>query len=95
MNVLEAIKSGKRFRLPTWNEGDWAEPDEGEEILRNMVYEALISEDWEIEQQVIPLTKTQIYTAWSKMIKKCLTSQCLYCESIDLPAFLQLLGFDE
>jgi hypothetical protein len=96
MNVIEAIKSGKRFRRASWNPGDWAEPHEAEEVLKNTMFEALMAEDWEVEQQVISVTKTQVCAAWSKaMAKWAAKPEYTPPHMTPLPEFLEELGFKE
>jgi|GEM_PF-2655035 hypothetical protein len=96
MNVIEAIKSGKRFRRASWNKGDWAEPHEGEEVLRNTMYDALIADDWEVEQQVICVTKTQVLQAWARGFAKWSAKPEYTPDHLSpLPEFLEELGFKE
>lgn len=46
MNIIEAIKSGKRFKRP---DIDWVEPHEAQDILRNVKYSTIMADDWETE----------------------------------------------
>jgi hypothetical protein len=96
MNVIEAIKSGKRFRRASWNPKDWAQPHEAQEVLKNTMFQALIAEDWEVEQQVISVTKTQVCAAWSKSLAKW-SARPEYTppHMTPLPEFLKELGFTE
>lgn len=96
MNVIEAIKSGKRFRRASWNPGDWAEPHEAQEVLKNTMFEALIAEDWEVESQVICVTKSQVCAAWSKaMAKWSARPEYTPPHMTPFPEFLEELGFKE
>jgi hypothetical protein len=96
MNIIEAIKSGKKFRRSIWYAEDWREPHEAEDVLRNTMFEALIAEDWEVEQQVIPLTKTKVIEAWSKALKKWGAKMEYSNGSITpIEELLKELGFEE
>lgn len=96
MNIIEAIKSSKRFRRASWNSRDWAEPHEAESVLRNTMFDALMAEDWEVEQQVISVTKTQICAAWAKALAKwSARPEFTAPHMTPLPEFLEELGFKE
>ncbi len=96
MNIIEAIKSGKRFRRASWNSRDWVEPHEAQEVLKNTMFEALMAEDWEIESQVICVTKSQVCAAWSKALAKwSARPEYTPAHMTPLPEFLEELGFDE
>lgn len=61
LSLIEAIKSGKRFRLPNKDCG-WIKHTE------TSVYyfrgEDIVSNDWEIEEEKIEVTREQLREAW-------------------------------
>jgi hypothetical protein len=64
MNIVDAFKSGKSIKRPDWDHFVTIEDIDG------LIFEAMIADDWEIEEKVIPLTKTKVIEAWSKALKK-------------------------
>lgn len=62
MDIISAIKSGKRFRL---NEIDWLDNDDGDYCFTR---DQLLSEKWETEKQKIELSWEQIEGAVIKNI---------------------------
>lgn len=60
MNVIEAIKSGKRFKRRS--EKAWMSDDQ----LYNYVKEDIIADDWEIEIQPVTITRADFDAAWDK-----------------------------
>jgi len=48
MNIIEAVKSGKRFKRSGIS--SWVEPEEAQDLFRNLDYSALIADDWEVEE---------------------------------------------
>lgn len=76
MNILEAVKSGKRFKHITWktfttlNDLDvYHEDDDGETWRLNN--ETLLDDNWEIEQPTITIDRHQFNQAWDRaMVEK-------------------------
>lgn len=66
MNIIEAIKSGKRFRRKTYD--IWwdavIKSYASQTATFNLMPADLIAEDWEIEEEKIEVTKTQLYEAY-------------------------------
>lgn len=56
MNIIEAIKSGKRFRRIAWQTVDWVSQDYGHLPLR-MSREDIVADDWEVEEVPVQLTR--------------------------------------
>lgn len=85
MNLIDAIKSGRRFRRKTWAdiepEGNWchiAKGADGEDEVQFMegrpTFHAqvldLTADDWEIEERKVEITKTQLIEAHSNALKE-------------------------
>ena len=47
MNIIEAIKSGQRFRRKSWTSRDWADTQTQSRL--DLPIEAIIANDWEVE----------------------------------------------
>ena len=58
MNIIEAIKSGKRFKRK--NGTAW--------LFNNEVYsysrDCILADDWEVEEPTIRITRTEYYNAY-------------------------------
>lgn len=82
MNLIEAIKSGKRFRL----QGDktWYPSRYFGIGISFLSYEPIIADDWEVEEEKIEITE--------EMLKRCLVPELfeilgvkgLYLSSVDV-----------
>lgn len=75
MNIIEAIKSGKRFRRrlnSMWGAPNFwyealSEADIANRLSRPMwAYEDLVADDWEVEQVPIAVTEAEFDAAWDK-----------------------------
>lgn len=66
MNIVDAIKSGKRFKRA--KNTVWVEHHEAQDLLKNIDYQALIADDWEVEEERVTITKRQLEAAWKKVI---------------------------
>ena len=74
MNIIEAIKSGKKYRLHG-TEG-WFHPPV--EHLQNSVFfsvQHILADDWEIEQTPVSITREQFDLAFSKVISSRLVKE--------------------
>lgn len=58
MNLIEAIKSGKRFRRG--DESAWTFQMED----YHLSHEDILADDWEIEEPTISVTRSQVTAAW-------------------------------
>lgn len=68
MNIIEAIKSGKRFKRKS--EIAWMSGDQ----LYNYVKADIIAEDWEVEPEPVTVTEYQFYSAYARALNKAMTS---------------------
>lgn len=66
MNIVEAIKSGKRFKRNWWPYTGWMEPTG----RFSFTVESITADDWEIESEPVLITREQFDAAWSKYIKR-------------------------
>ncbi len=68
MNLLEAVKSGKKFRRGGWS---WIHPKSNGALLYQDAFpitptlDWFTAEDWEIEEPSITITRAQFYEAWN------------------------------
>ena len=95
MNLIEAIKSGKRFKRSIWGNENWVENREAKDWLKN-AFSDVIAEDWVIEEPTITVTKSQVEQAWIKALKRW-GSKAEY-SSGDMTPIIELLeelGFKE
>lgn len=74
MNIIEAIKSGRRFRHKLWrgyDDNDWADPVEVMSdimVKLTMPVGALIADDWEVEQTSVTITRDDFDAAWRRAL---------------------------
>jgi hypothetical protein len=61
VNLIEAIKSGKRFRRTSWTNRPWIDADIGR---LDMPLDAIIADDWEIELPTVTINRHQFNEAW-------------------------------
>ena len=67
MNIIEAIKSGKKFRRKSWTTRDFIDVD----VPRlDLPIDALIANDWEVEQVPVTVTEDSFAAAWKRAVKK-------------------------
>ena len=67
MTFVEALKSGARFRRPSWMTRGWLVPDkdkafivrDDEEVRQILCIEDMIADDWEIEKKPREWTLTR------------------------------------
>jgi hypothetical protein len=71
MNLIEAIKSGKKYRRKDKYCGLWLTPPD---VITDLdpVYEVLLSdilaEDWEVEQTPVTITRDDFDAAWRRAL---------------------------
>ena len=69
MTIIEAIKSGKRFKRKSWTGRDYIEANVASLDLR---IDALVADDWEVEEKQITITETEFANAvWETRKKHC------------------------
>jgi hypothetical protein len=66
MNLIEAIKSGRRFRRSSWTSRDYYPTDSG---WVNLPIEAVVADDWEVEEPTSTITLEQFDKAWSDALE--------------------------
>lgn len=74
MNIIEAIKSGKKFRRPgtSWmmildaNDMIRLADDNGFKYLNSLSGTSICADDWEIEEEKIVITRSQLEAAIKK-----------------------------
>lgn len=72
MNIIEAIKSGKRFRHSSWHTPtgkDWyspiSDPDNSRATFKLDVNQ-LVSDDWEVEEKQVTITESDFELAMAR-----------------------------
>lgn len=70
MNIIEALKSGKRFRRRRWIESGhlpstyWTPASDISTL--NLRTEDILADDWEVEENKATITEEQLRQAWIK-----------------------------
>jgi hypothetical protein len=67
MNIIEAIKSGKNFRRPGVK--GWLYVDVFKCSFKQIDWESLIADDWEVEEKPVTITKEEFEKAWKSAIE--------------------------
>lgn len=68
MNIIEAIKSGKKLKRRPWKK-KWIDPkDTGYHIT--LTFQDLAANDWEVEAAPVQITREQLYTAYSEAMQE-------------------------
>jgi len=63
MNLIDAIKSGKRFRRSSWHAlRDWVRPISN--MCLSIPVDDILADDWEIEQTSVTITRDQLLRAY-------------------------------
>jgi hypothetical protein len=72
MNIIEAIKSGKRFRRKNYYRA-WfmARKDVYDIQPLNLDYASIVADDWEVEQTPVTITREQFDVAWRRALDVC------------------------
>lgn len=76
MNLIEAIKSGKRIRQKSKN--IWLEPKDG----KYFSVDQILADDWEIEEATIAITGSQFDTAYKLALVDCKDSLELFADCL-------------
>jgi hypothetical protein len=65
MNLIEAIKSGRRFRRKSQpNQGYWYQKGTGATFYEDDI----LADDWKVEQLPVTITKEEFLKAWDKAV---------------------------
>lgn len=65
MNIIQAIKSGKKFRRKSWTTRDFIDVD----VPRlDLPIDALIADDWEVERVPVAITRSQFFEAYAHAV---------------------------
>lgn len=99
MNIIEAIKSGKRFR-PKDNDGEWYFVDRGSikaqidglDAINVFMHTSLLDSEWEVEEEKKELSWNEIEKAFDPYSD---SKDGLLRFSFDLAPVKQRLGFKE
>lgn len=106
MNIIEAIKSGKKFKRPCFPWQNWLYIPALSKIIHRVDgahyhcdIDDILADDWEIEEEKITITRSQLEEAWNKLFNTPLptqdnpnnTIQSLYREAF--PLLADRLGF--
>lgn len=66
MNLIEAIRSGKRFRRKSLK-NSWFPANQGQDkYIFQLSVEDIVAEDWEVEQVAVTITREQFTEVWGK-----------------------------
>lgn len=84
MNIINAIKSGKRFRYKGTQ--TWCNAFSGDNLLSGP-YEWFMSDDWEVEENAVTITKSQLESA----CRNAVGSAYLSLDSIELDSLVEEL----
>lgn len=90
MNIIEAIKSGKRFKRKIWNRKFHSAND-----LPTLLSEDIVADDWVIEEQKIELSWNEIEKAIKGWMSFCVSAKVPYTPN---PFYLEIkrdLGFTD
>jgi hypothetical protein len=73
VNLIEAIKSGKRYRRQAWENGNgqWRGPANFSQGWHEPVCETLcdfVADDWEIQETSVTITRTQFLEAFREAL---------------------------
>jgi hypothetical protein len=60
MNIIEAVKSGKRFRRKIWVSEGYSFYDDYDKLQASDI----AAEDWEIEEPIVTVTYSQFWTTY-------------------------------
>ncbi len=73
MNFLEALRSGKRIRRRGWDEYVDSKPDvtfSPETNPHTVTVESLLSNDWEVEEESVAVTRTGFLSAVAEVLSE-------------------------
>jgi hypothetical protein len=80
MNLVEAIKSGKRYRRKGRGELDWYDSDYIDYVFS---MRDVLDNDWEVEATPVTITREQFNAAWHKIV---------WCHDAEREDMLEELG---
>jgi hypothetical protein len=63
VTLIEAIKSGKRFKRTSWY--SWHTT----EIKVSLSFEEILADDWEVEPTPVTITREQFDAAWREAVR--------------------------
>ena len=92
MNLIEAIKSGKRFRRMCWPPKCKYHDPLMDGSAYPFIRQEFLSEDWEIEEKKIEITHASLLMACDSAIRK--DSRPLPSRAPRLHLFLEELGLE-
>lgn len=95
MNIIEAWKTGKRFRHKSWRPNLWFPHEEKTFVINGIEIERddLFRDEFEIEEEKIEITKEQFSKAFNEMLEIVKTGKMLADSPEDCLA--SRLGFKE
>ena len=73
MNIIEAIKSGKRFRRKSWTSPKNWLTEKGELALNHWLdlpVDSIIADDWEVESEPVTITREDFDAACGRAVQK-------------------------
>ena len=65
MNIIEAIKSGKRYRRKTFHTTWFSMSD-----VVSWAQSDILADDWEVEQVPVTVTEDSFAAAWKRAVRK-------------------------
>ena len=70
MNIIDAIKSDKRFRRKNYD-GAWfmARKDVYDIQPLNLDYASIVADDWEVEEGPVTITREKFNAAWDNSLR--------------------------
>ena len=83
MNIIDAIKSGKRFRRIEWSIHDWIAYDRND-LPARLSRSDIIASDWETEETSVTITRKDFEKAWKKGTDGALISIDLVAKALGL-----------
>jgi hypothetical protein len=86
MNLIEAIKSGRRFRRKIWS-SRWEELSGEDSQFLNLPVQAILADDWEVEPAYVTITGDQFDAAIEEVNKK------VYCPPRSSPHISEYIDF--
>ena len=61
MNIIEAIKSGKKCKRRSWKK-KWIDPKDRSHYI-NLTFDDLAANDWEVEEKQVTITESHFESA--------------------------------
>lgn len=85
MNIIEAIKTGKRFKRKSWSPRQYCDIKKTPDL--HFLIEEVMANDWEIEPYVVTITRDQFNRAWDKGLENSssnLELHAILCEELGI-----------